>query len=187
MSEKLVIAVIEGTTRPKRESIKASRFVYDIGKEFADVELIFVDPQEFTFPGDGDDAEGRDPRYSDITKRADGFFIVTPEYNHSFPGSLKRMLDSEYENYFHKPVALAGVSNGGWGGTRAVENLLPALRTVGLVATQFTTYFPRIQDIFAEDGTIHPEQAERYTNSVRSEWEELLWFARALKSARAEV
>ncbi|MEK7152709.1 MAG: NAD(P)H-dependent oxidoreductase, partial [Patescibacteria group bacterium] len=151
------------------------------------VEVIFVDPKDFSFPNDGNDTEGKDPRYSEITARADGFFIVTPEYNHSFPGSLKRMLDSEYENYFHKPVAVAGVSNGGWGGTRAVEGLLPALRTMGLVALQFGTYFPRVQDIFDENGRIRLDREKKYTKSVKNEFEELLWMARVLKWGRERM
>ncbi|HYH74817.1 MAG TPA: NAD(P)H-dependent oxidoreductase [Candidatus Saccharimonadales bacterium] len=184
MNEKLVIAVIEGTTRPKRESIKASRFVASIGERYPGVELVFVDPRDFTFPDDGNDDEGKDPRYTAITARADGFFIVTPEYNHSFPGSLKRMIDSEYEHYYHKAVAIAGVSNGGWGGTRAVEGLLPLLHTIGLVIAQHTPYFPRVQNIFDEQGAIHPDQADTYTKTVQAAWDELIWLARLLKAGR---
>lgn len=181
---KLVIAVIEGTSRTKRESIKASRFVYEIGKARQDVELIFVDPRDFNFPYDGNDEESRDARFTEITARADGFFIVSPEYNHGYPGSLKRMLDSEYENYYHKAVAVAGVSNGAWGGTRMVENLLPTLHTVGLMIAQHTPYFPRVQDIFDETGVIKPEFEASYTKSIAFAWEELIFLARALKQAR---
>lgn len=184
MDQKLNIVIIEGSTREKRESMKAARFVADIGRTFPEIDLVLVDPSDFNFPNDGNDTEGKDARYTKITAKADGFFIVTPEYNHSFPGSLKRMLDSEYENYFRKPVALAGVSNGGWGGTRAVENLLPSLRTMGLVALQFTTYFPRVQDIFDEQGSIRPEFQKKYTQNIQYEFRELVWMARALKWGR---
>jgi NAD(P)H-dependent FMN reductase len=184
VDQSITIAVISGTSRQRRESIKAARFIYILGQALPGVQLVFVDPQDFQLEGDGNDPEGRDLHFTDITSRADAFFIVTPEYNHSFPGSLKRLLDSEYENYFRKPVALAGASNGAWGGTRAVEGLLPALRTMGLVAMQFTTYFPRIQDIFDEAGAMRPEYLPRYTKQVQYAWEELLWFARALKVAR---
>jgi NAD(P)H-dependent FMN reductase len=123
-ADDLVIAVLAGTTRGQRESIKAARYVAEFGKTIKGIEIVFVDPTEFTFPGDGNDPEGKDPRYSEVTARADAFFIITPEYNHSFPGSLKRMLDSELATYNHKPVAFAGVSNGSWGGVRAVESLV---------------------------------------------------------------
>jgi NAD(P)H-dependent FMN reductase len=183
----LVIAVIEGSTREKRQSIAVAHFVADIGRGFKDVEIVFVDPRDFDFPNDGNDAEGKDPRYTAITARADALFLIVPEYNHSFPGSLKRMLDSEYENYFHKPVALVGVSNGGWGGVRAVEGLLPALRTMGLVALQFSAYFPRVQDIFDEQGAIVPAERDKYTHAIKGQFEELLWMARSLAWGRKQL
>lgn len=185
--DRLIIAVLAGTTRAKRESIKAARYVADFGGRLPGVEIVFVDPVEFNFPGDGNDPEGKDPRYSEITARADAFFVVTPEYNHSFPGSLKRMLDSELQTYNHKPVALAGVSNGNWGGTRAVESLVPAIRETGLVVMSWDIFFPYVQNIFDENNQPKPEFADRYEKSLDKLYKELIWFARLLKKGRAEL
>lgn len=187
MSEPITIAVLAGTTREKRESIKAAHYIAEFGRRLPDVEVIFVDPKDFYFPGDGNDPEGKDPRYSEITAKADAFFIVTPEYNHSFPGTLKRMLDSELATYNHKPVALAGASNGNWGGVRAVESLVPAIRETGLVVMSWDVYFPRVQDIFDENGVMKPEHAERYDQNLGKLYDELLWFARLLKAGRARA
>lgn len=182
--ETTTLAVLAGTTRVQRESIKAARYVADYAKTLPGVEVIFVDPAEFNFPGDGNDPEGKDPRYSEITAQADAFFIVTPEYNHSFPGSLKRMLDSELANYNHKPVALAGVSNGPWGGTRAVESLVPAIRETGLVVISWDVFFPKVQNIFDDDGAIKEEFRSRYERNLGKLFDELLWFAKILKTPR---
>lgn len=184
MNETITIAVLAGTTRVQRRSIKAAHYVAEFGRKLENVEIIFVDPNDFYFAGDGNDPEGKDPRYTDITARADAFFVVTPEYNHSFPGSLKRMLDSELANYNHKPVAFAGVSDGNWGGTRAVESLVPAVRETGLVVMSWDVFFPRVQDIFADDGTINQEFRERYEKNLGKLYDELLWFARLLKAGR---
>ena len=187
MDETLTIAVLAGTTRVQRESIKAAKYVAEIGSQQPGVNVIFVDPKDFNFPGDGNDPEGKDPRYSEITEKADAFFIVTPEYNHSFPGSLKRMLDSELQTYNHKPVALAGCSNGNWGGTRAVESLVPAIRETGLVVMSWDVFFPYVQNKFDEQGQILPEFKERYEKSVGKLYKELIWFARMLKQGREEL
>jgi NAD(P)H-dependent FMN reductase len=187
MHEKLTIAVLSGTTRIKRESIKAAHYIADFGRQLPNVEIIFVDPKDFKFEGDGNDPEGKDPHYTEITAKADAFFIVTPEYNHSFPGSLKRMLDSELETYAHKPVAFAGVSNGGWGGTRAVESLVPAIRETGLVALSWDVFFPRIQDIFDQDGVMLPQFQQRYDKQLGALYAELIWIAQLFKQARAEL
>lgn len=180
----VTVAVLAGTTRRQRESIKVAHYVAGFGRQLAGVEIIFVDPADFQFPGDGNDPEGKDPRYSDIVARADAFFIVTPEYNHSFPGSLKRMLDSELELYNHKPVAFAGVSDGNWGGTRAVEALVPAVRETGLVVMSWDVYFPYVDRLFEPDGGLKAEYRERYDRNLGKLYDELLMFARLLKTIR---
>lgn len=184
MEESVTIAVLAGTTREKRESIKAARYIADFASRLPNVEVIFVDPKDFTFPGDGNDPEGKDPRYTEIVRKADAFFVVTPEYNHSFPGSLKRMLDSELTLYNHKPVAFAGCSNGNWGGVRAVESLITAVRETGLVALSWDVYFPYVQNIFDDSGTIKEEHRERYEKSLGKIFAELLLFARLFKQIR---
>lgn len=184
MENNLTVAVLIGTTRVQRESAKAARYVADFASKLPDVDVILVDPNDFNFPGDGNDPEGKDPRYTEIVSKADAFFIVTPEYNHSFPGSLKRMLDSELALYNHKPVAIAGASNGNWGGVRAVESLVPAIRETGLVVLSWDVYFPFVNKMFDEEGVIVEEQRERYEASLGKLFAELLWFARLLKNAR---
>lgn len=178
---KLYIPVLAGTTREQRKSILAARFVAEIGATFEDIETELIDPKDFTFPGDGNDPEGKDPRYTAITERADGFFIVTPEYNHSFPGSLKRMLDSELKNYIHKPVAYAGVSAGQWGGVRAIEALVNTVREMGLISTFTDMHFPKINEVFDADGNLLNEAYRKYTEGA---WTELIWMAKVLKQGR---
>lgn len=184
MAETITVAVLAGTTRAQRRSIKAAHYVADFARKLPGVEVIFVDPGDFTFPGDGNDPEGKDPRYTEIVGRADAFFIVTPEYNHSFPGSLKRMLDSELELYNHKPVAFAGVSDGNWGGVRAIESLITAVRETGLVALSWDVYFPRVQDIFDDSGVMQAQYRERYECNLSKLFDELLLFARLFKTIR---
>lgn len=175
------IAVLAGTTREQRRSIHAAQFVARVGEELEGVEIRFADPKHYNFPGDGNDPEGKDPRYSELTAWADAFFIVTPEYNHGYPGSLKRMLDSELENYVHKPVALGGVSDGNWGGVRAVEALVNIVREMGLIVTFTDVYFPRVKELFNEAGDIQDSSA---VGRVQKAYSELIWMAKVLKHGR---
>lgn len=185
--ERITIAVLAGTAREKRQSIKAARYVAAFGRQLDDVEIIFVDPEDFHFPGDGNDPEGKDVRYTEITERADAFFIVTPEYNHGYPGTLKRMLDSELENYLHKPVALAGASSHHWGGTRVVEALTMTVREMGLVVSSFSVYFPNVGELFDENDELKPEHKEMYQKNLHDAYAELLWLARTLKWGRENI
>lgn len=179
--DKLLIPILEGTKREQRKSIHAANFILEVSKQYEEVESVLVDPNDFSFPGDGNNPEGKDPRYTEITEKADGFFIVTPEYNHSIPGSLKRMLDSELKNYIHKPVAFAGVSNGLWGGVRAIEALVTTVREMGMAATFTDVQFPKVQDIFDESGKLLDEV---YTKRVKRSFDELIWMAKVLKHGR---
>ncbi|MFQ5452007.1 MAG: NADPH-dependent FMN reductase [Candidatus Paceibacterota bacterium] len=180
----LNVAVIEGTTRPKRMSIHAARLIAQVGDGLDGVKTQLVDPIDFSFPGDGNDEGGKDSNYTEITKKADAFFIVVPEYNHAYPGSLKRMLDSELKNYIHKPVAFAGVSSGQWGGVRAIENLIPVVREIGMVVTFADIQFPNIGGIFNDAGEL---QDERYINRIKRTYVELVWMARVLKWGRQNL
>ena len=181
---KLYIPVLAGTTREQRKSIYAARLVAEVGNTFDEVETEVIDPKDFTFPGDGNDPEGEDVRYTAITDRALGFFIVSPEYNHSMPGSLKRMLDSELKNYVHKPVAFAGASSGQWGGVRAIEALVTTVREMGMVATFTDMHFPKVQDLFDDNGVLLDE---RYREYVKASWIELIWMTKVLQYGRDSV
>ncbi|MBA2279118.1 NAD(P)H-dependent oxidoreductase [Candidatus Saccharibacteria bacterium] len=184
MTEDLFILVLAGTAREQRKSIRAARLIAEIGNGMDGVKTELVDPKDYNFPGDGNDPEGKDPRYSELTARADAFFIVTPEYNHSFPGSLKRMLDSELKNYIHKPVALAGVSDGNWGGVRAVEALVGTVREMGLAVTFTDVYFPKIHEQIDENGNLLNDY---YKTSIPKAYKELIWMAQTLKHGREHI
>ncbi|MDB5185631.1 MAG: NADPH-dependent reductase [Candidatus Saccharibacteria bacterium] len=182
--DRLYIPILVGTVREQRKSIDAAHLIEQVGKTIEGIEVELVDPKDFTFPGDGNDPEGKDPRYTAIVTRADGFIIVTPEYNHSFPGTLKRMLDSELDLYTHKPVAFAGVSNGGWGGVRVIESLLSPVRTMGMVASFRDMQFPRVQDLFDDNDQL---QDEAYIDRIKAFYEELIWMTKVLKAGRETI
>lgn len=182
--QRLLLPVLQGTTRPKRQSIAVARYLQQVGETIDDIETPLVDPKDLELPFDGNNDDVKDPSYSKLTAEADGFFVVVPEYNHSFPGSLKRMLDSELSNYIHKPVAFAGVSAGPWGGVRAIESLVPAVREMGLAATFTDVQFPKVQDLFDEDGTILDTA---YEKRVKKAYDELIWMARALRWGREHL
>jgi NAD(P)H-dependent FMN reductase len=182
--QKLNIPILIGTTRVQRKSIHAARLVEEVGKTIDRIKVFLVDPNDFNFPGDGNDPEGKDPKYTKITADADGFVIVSPEYNHSFPGSLKRMLDSELKNYIHKPVAFAGVSSNPWGGVRAIEALVGTVREMGMVATFTDVQFPRINQLFDENGHL---MDENYRGYIETMFTELVWMADVLKWGRQNV
>jgi NAD(P)H-dependent FMN reductase len=81
----------------------------------------------------------------------------------------------------HKPVAFAGVSAGMLGGSRAIQALVTTVREMGMVATFTDVHFPKVQDLFDEQGTLKDEE---YIQRVQKSLNELIWMAKTLKHGR---
>ena len=117
------VPVILGTARTGRRSADVAKAVATELKN-RDFLTELVDVAEFPMTGTNSPVKpGALERFRETVAAADGFVIVTPEYNHGYPGELKMLLDSELDAYRHKPVGLVGVSAGQLGGTRDFEQL----------------------------------------------------------------
>ena len=101
------------------------------------VETELIDVAELQIPVDDAGEQAKDPAFAKTMNRADALIIVTPEYNHGYAGLLKHVLDTNLKEYIHKAAGVVGVSAGVFGGARAIENLLPVLRELGLVTVAF--------------------------------------------------
>lgn len=183
MAEDLYIPLILGTAREGRQSEHVARFVLAQMTAYEGIRTRLWDVREgartATVPPWADDpATG--PWQAEAA-RADGFVIVTPEYNHGYPGELKLFLDQALEEYIHKPLAVCGVSRGGFGGVRVIEALHLVALELGMVPTFAPVPFSRVRDLFDEDGAITDP---KYEGRVRKMLDELVWMGRALKAGR---
>lgn len=185
MDKNLNVLIITGTSRKGAMSNHAAQFVEKVGIT-RNILIKIIDPSMFEMPGDGNNTEDKDPEYTRLVEEADGFFIVTPEYNHSYPGSLKRMLDSEYSAYLHKPVVIAGVSSGVFGGSRAVQSLIGPLRKMGMIVLGTDVYFQNSFDIFDDKGELINEKTELYTKAVSKSFDELIWMMKVLNNSNKD-
>ena len=176
------IPIILGTARKGRRSEHAARFVFEEVKKREGVETVFVDVRDFRLPATDDSGESEAAeKLAAITSRADGFIIVSPEYNHGYPGELKMCLDMSDGEYAKKPVAVCGVSEGTAGGARMMEQLRSVLIELEAVPILAAVQFPIVQDLFDTEGKITDDS---YRDRVSKLLDELLWYARALKAAR---
>src|SRR2546421_10457882 len=164
MERPLFIPVILGTARQGRQSEHAAHFVFEQTKTRAGVETELIDIR--TLPMRLDDAgeQMKDPAFSATVERCDGLILVTPEYNHGYPGLLKHALDMNLKEYIHKAVGLCGVSAGPFGGARVIEHLLPVMRELGLVTTFRDVNFSKVQNLFNEKGELLDESFVRRVN-----------------------
>ena len=186
MDKKLFIPILLGTIRQGRQSEKAAKFLFEKASKHPEIETKLFDPREMNLPMDdeGQALKEKNPEYRDAIIRADGLIIVSPEYNHGYPGSLKLVLDMLLKEYIHKAVGLCGVSAGGFGGTRVVEKLVSVVRELGLTVTFTDLNFSRIQNAFDEKGNLTDES---FNKRVDGFLEELIWMAKVLRWGRENV
>jgi chromate reductase len=123
-----MIYIISGTNRKDSKTLEVSKIVQ---REFNAIgkETVIIDLCELPFDTLHTANYGKDvpPMFADIIQKlnkSDGIFLVTPEYNGSFPGILKYFIDyfSYPETFDSRPVAFVGLG-WRWGGLRPVEHL----------------------------------------------------------------
>lgn len=123
-----MIVVISGSNRPGNNSSIVAKaleaMVADAGETVFPVNLEALPPDLFTPAAYAEKPPEFEPIQEAILE-ADGILTVVPEYNGSFPGSLKYFIDCLRfpESLVGVPSAFVGVAAGKWGGLRAVEQL----------------------------------------------------------------
>ena len=184
MSRPLFIPVILGTTRQGRASENVARFVFGelSGRDHVETELIDIRDLRLTTEDAGEAI--KDAQFSALIARADGLVIVVPEYNHGYPGMLKHVLDTNLKEYVHKAVGLCGVSAGGFGGTRVIENLLPVMRELGLVTIFWDGNFSAARKLFDADGKLLDRS---YVTRIDKFLKELIWMSKVLRYGRENI
>jgi NAD(P)H-dependent FMN reductase len=180
----LFIPIILGTARRGRQSENVARFVFEQTKKRVGVETELIDVCKLPMRFDDAGEQMKDPTFSATIQRCDGLIIITPEYNHGYPGLLKHALDMNLEEYIHKAVGICGVSAGLFGGARVIEALLPVMRELGLVTIFWDVNFGNVQKIFDEQGNLLDEN---YVRRVDKFLNELIWMARVLRYGRENI
>jgi len=181
----LFIPVILGTPRQGRQSEHVAKFIVEQVAARDRLETELIDIRNIAIANDDAGESLKDPQFSATMERADGLIIVTPEYNHGYPGLLKHILDTSLKEYIHKAVGLCGVSAGSFGGTRVIENLLPVMRELGLVTIFYDLNFSNVQKLFDESGDLIDKPT--YIRRMDRFMDELIWMSTVLKYGREEV
>lgn len=182
----LNIPVILATARKGRQSGKAADYVFEQVKK-RKIKTRILDVRDFRPQATDNTKKSKTARkLLPVIESADALIIVSPEYNHSFPGELKMMLDMLYEEYFNKPAGICAVSAGPWGGARMVESLVRVLRELHMVSIRETLYFPKVQDLFDKKGKMKEQNKKDYEKRFKIFINELTWYAQALKIAKGK-
>jgi len=179
------LPVIIGTPRQGRLTEPAANFVFSEVSKRSDIETELVDIRKIPLRLDDAGEALKDSQFSATVARADGLILVVPEYNHSFPGLLKHVLDTNLKEYIHKAVGVCGVSAGPFGGARMIQSLVPVLRELGLVTIFWDVYFGTAGKLF--DPATGNITDPAYVGRVEKFLNELVWMARVLRYGRENI
>ncbi len=188
-SDRVHLAVIVASTREGRFAETVADWFLGLASRRLDLWIDPIDLARTQLPTRLPARRPRDGGYSDEVMpfaerigRADGFVVITPEYNHGYPGALKNALDLVSDEWRAKPmgfVSYGGVS----GGVRAVEQLRQVAVELHLVPLRDAVAIPTVRRAFGDDGA--PADPDgRISDAVGVMFERLVWWSRALAAAR---
>ena len=185
----LSIPILLGSMRSDRMGPRAARLVMCELKRRGHVPHL-VDPLELQLPlldrMYKEHPSGEAPelleRLAELYRNADGFLIVSGEYNHGIPAALKNLLDHFLEEYFWRPSGIVCYSAGQFGGVRAAMQLRMTLAELGMSSIPSLLPIPRIGQALDEEGK---PSDPRTTGSLNRFLDEFLWYATALRAGRS--
>jgi NAD(P)H-dependent FMN reductase len=192
----MVVAVLLGSVRSERMGERAARWVMAQFKARGH-EAVLVDAAELKLPL-------LDKMWKEIKKdisekhaqlrekleplaklyaRADGFCVVTGEYNHSVPPGLTNLIDYFLEEYAYRPSGIVCYSVGQYGGVRAAMQLRALLAETGMASIPSLQPIPLIGTSLSKDGVALTQQLAERSGAFFDEFD---WYMRAMKAERAK-
>lgn len=116
--------------------------------------------------------------WSKEMEQYDGFIVVTPEYNHSYPTAIKDAFDHLFHEWVYKPIAFIGYGTDA--GVRAIEHLRLMSIQLAMVPIRRQVTIP-IWEVL-DEGV--PVIANRFHDATQEQFRQLEWWVHTLNEAR---
>jgi NAD(P)H-dependent FMN reductase len=185
MSTPVSVLVILGSVRLGRNSERVATFVMERLAATPDVTATLADLATFNLPVMEERLGRVEPTPPGVSElgaaiaAADAIVIVSPEYNHGYPGALKNALDYYLPQFRRTPVALVTVSGGGHGGVNAWAQLVTVLTFMGAIVLPQTVAVSKVHEAFDAAGrAIDQAYVKRMDGLIA----ELVWLASRLRA-----
>ncbi len=192
-TETVTIGVILASVRTGRRGEGFATWIRESLAKREGVEAELLDLRDFRIPAYEHQEMPRvvETKYADETARRwserihalDGYVIVTPEYNHGYPGNLKNAIDHVHLGWWYKPVGFV-TYGGSAGGARAAEQLRSVAVEVRLVPVR-TEVNIRLIGLQTDDRGQPVDPL--YSKFAAGMIDQLLWWARVAKDGRRRI
>ena len=181
--------------RPARLGLRVARAC--VARLVADDhDSVLIDPLDIDLPGPFKPhfsyAKGKAPEaLEDLARKidaADGYVMVSPEYNHSMSPALAHLLNHFGSSlYSYKPSAIVTYSAGQWGGARAAVNMRTFLSELGCLPVSAKIHLPKTQEVLNEAGGFEADvDAAQWDGYLGRTFAQLAWWALAARRQRED-
>ncbi|KEO60527.1 NADPH-dependent FMN reductase [Thioclava indica] len=193
MTDKLKIGIIVGTTRDGRFADRALEWfegkiaarddlTYEV-LDLREVALPFYD--EIAPPAAKPVTDAAAQEWEKKLGECDGFIVLTAEYNHSIPATIKNAFDYAFKGWHRKPIGTVGY--GGVGAARAVEHLRMIAVNFGMVPVRGAVTIGGADFVKASKGTPIAELGDHLDAPTKELLDDMVFWGRAAKWAKANV
>ncbi len=183
------LMIILGSSRTKRRGDIVANWVKAVASADGRFEVDLVDLRELNLPFFDEPLspfsmydEGQDytnsagKAWAQRVGQSNAILIVTPEYNHGYPGVLKNALDWVGREWIDKPVGFVSYSTSMTGGVRSVEQLRQVTNELGLVQVANAIQFPNVEKAFIDGRPAY----ERANDNLKKMFDETVRLYQAL-------
>jgi NAD(P)H-dependent FMN reductase len=185
----LNLEIIIASTRPGRAGLPIAQWFVGAAAEHGGFDVHTTDLAELNLPFLDEPNHPRLRQYqrqhtfewSAVVEAADAFVLVTPEYNHGYPATLKNAIDFLHMEWQYKPVGI--VSYGGVAaGTRATQQLKQVVGALKMTAVPESVNIPFFQQFIDDQGAVQPNDV--MVTAAQQMLDELQRVGRALRVLR---
>jgi NAD(P)H-dependent FMN reductase len=179
------IEIVSGSPREQSITFRLALFLQKHLREKTDHTVNIIDVREWNFPTLQEEVyasvENTPDPYKPLAERmfaADGFIMVTPEYNGSYTPPLKNLFD-HFPKQMHKPFGIVTASPGALGGIRAALQLQTLIMALFGIASPYMMVTPQVEKKFDAEGNLVDQSFASAINNFVAEY---LWLLDKVRS-----
>lgn len=164
-----MITIIAATNRPNSNTLKVAKYYQQQLKQKG-VESNLFSLEHLPIDVLNTDMFGKRStafqKIQDLISNTDKFLFVMPEYNGSYPGVLKVLIDACNfpDSFYDKKTALVGLSSGKYGNIRGVDHFTGVCHYIHLHILPLRIHIPNIKTELDPDGNLIKEDTIKFTN-----------------------
>ncbi len=166
------IATILGSLNENGSCAHALNIIHDEFIKSDNIELVIVDPNDYTLPFPGQSIPNSDEKkLQQLLSDVAGIIISTPEYHGSFSSIVKLVIENlGFPSVMSgKPVSLLGVAGGSIGAIKSLEQLRSICSHVGSIVLPGPVSIPNVHSVFDKDGNCLDIKTEQRLRTFANE------------------